>query len=322
MTISTEQFNLGELQVAGPLAVIPVFGPTPLLDYQSLADAMALGALVREIDGVASVNDLLVDNRSDQALLVFEGEEVLGAKQNRTFDAPVLISAHAGVQVPVSCVEQGRWSSGGEHDPMKPAPQAADPRLRRIKRESAHAQRLAGLEARADQGEVWRDVQERIADMDVDSPSGAMSDIYDHRRDHLGELTAAIRHQNGQLGALVAIGGEPRALDLVSRPEVFASLLPRLAQGYALDALSGQERPVDSRPCEEFLRQVLDAPRADLPTPGRGRGISLASPGFVGSGLEAGGELISLSAFASDDHRAGHTARGGRIRRPSRRRPR
>ena len=102
MTTSTERFNLGEPQVAGPLAVFPVFGPTPLFHYRSLADAMALGALVREIDGVASVNDLVVDNKTDAGLLVFEGEEVLGAKQNRTFDAPVLVAASEGARVPVS----------------------------------------------------------------------------------------------------------------------------------------------------------------------------------------------------------------------------
>ena len=205
---------------------------------------------------------------------------------------------------------------------MAPAPQAADPRLRRTKREAAQRAAMAGLDARADQGEVWRDVQERLTDMDVDSPSGAMSDLYEDRRSRLNELTRAVHHRDGQLGALVAIGGEPRALDVVSRPEVFASLLPRLAQGYALDALSGAERTIEPGLCDGFLREVLDSPRADLPTPGRGRGVSLASPSIVGSGLESDSELIALSAFASDGDAQGPLARGGRIRRPSRRRPR
>ena len=81
MTTSTELFNLGEPQVAGPLAVFPVFGPTPRLHYRSLADAMALGALVREIDGVASVNDLVVDLRCSGARRRQRGSA--GARQLR-----------------------------------------------------------------------------------------------------------------------------------------------------------------------------------------------------------------------------------------------
>ena len=48
---------------------------------------------VGELEGGASVNDLLVNNPADKPVLLFEGEEVLGAQQNRTFDVPVLVGA-------------------------------------------------------------------------------------------------------------------------------------------------------------------------------------------------------------------------------------
>src|SRR4051794_9522584 len=107
MTTSTQRFSLGEPQAAGPLAVFPVFGPAPRFAYQPLAEAIALGALVTELDGGASVGDLAVANPTNLPVLLFEGEEVLGAKQNRTFDASVLVDARSHLQVPVSCVEQG-----------------------------------------------------------------------------------------------------------------------------------------------------------------------------------------------------------------------
>ena len=261
----------------------------------------------------------MVDNPTDQPLLVFEGEEVLGAKQTRTFDSSVLVDARARSQVPVSCVEQGRWSSGREADAMSPAPQAADPRLRQVKRQAANRAAVAGLEARADQGEVWQEVSSRLADHGVDSTSDAMSDLYDDRRGRLEEMTGVVEHLDGQLGALVAIAGAPRAVDLVSRDEVFASLLPRLAQGYALDAASSEDAPVDGEACAAFLTDALDAPRAELPTPGMGRALSLAGQRLVGSGLECDDELIQLSAFAADGDP--QRAASGRIRRPSRRRP-
>jgi hypothetical protein len=323
MTTSTQAFTLGEPQVAGPLTVFPVFGPAPRFVYRSLSEAIELGALVKELDGGASVGDLALENSTDGALLVFEGEEVLGAKQNRTFDSSVLVGAGSRVRVPVSCVEQSRWSAGREAEPMVPAPQAADPALRRLKRAAANRAARAGQAARADQGEVWQAVDLRLAGHGVESSSGALNDLYKHERGALLTIAGGVAHREGQLGALAAVSGRPQVLDLVSRPGVFASLLPRLAQGYALDALSLEGGTPDRAACESFLSSGLEAPRAELPTPGLGCGIAVAGRQLIGSGLEYEGELVQLSVFdargpegAVPDGAAG----AGRILRPSRRR--
>ena len=119
MNTLTRQYTIGEPQVVGPLAVFPVFGPDPLLDYCTFAQATELGALARELDGGASVRSLVVENPTDLPLLVYEGEEVLGAQQNRTFDDSVLVAAGAKLDVPVSCVEAGRWDGTRHAEPMR-----------------------------------------------------------------------------------------------------------------------------------------------------------------------------------------------------------
>jgi hypothetical protein len=43
-------------------------------------------------------------------LLLLDGEELVGAKQNRILNTTVLVDAHVTVTIPVSCVEQGRWT--------------------------------------------------------------------------------------------------------------------------------------------------------------------------------------------------------------------
>jgi hypothetical protein len=324
MDTITSAFTLGEPQVAGPLSVFPVFGPEPRLAYRAFAQATELGAFVKELDRGASVNDLLVENPTDLALLVFEGEEVLGAKQNRTFDVSVLVAAGIRVELPVSCVEARRWDPWPADETFDVAPQAAYPGLRRLKRARANARAAAGVAARPDQGEVWNEVGNRLALHGVESTSGALDDLYSERRPDLDELAKAITQVDGQLGALAEVGGRPVALDLVSRPDAFASLLPRLAQGYALDALV---EPGDARPDRDaasgFLRAALDAPRLHLPTPGVGHGLAIGGDGVVGSGLEHEGELIQLSAFPAEDlpRESRHPAIAP-IARPSRRRRR
>jgi hypothetical protein len=304
-------YTLGGPQVAGPLAVFPVFGPQPRLEYRAFAQAAELGAFVKEVESGAVVSRLSVENRTDLPLLVYEGEEVLGAQQNRTFDVTSLVPAGERILVPVSCVEQGRWEHARHREPLRPSPQAADPSLRRTKRAAVNA---AG---RVDQDEVWAEVSGRLAGHGVHSESVAMSDLYERRRGVLGALSGAVRHVDGQLGALACVSAQPVALDLVNRADVFAALLPPLVQGYALDALGGPEAEPDPRRAEAFLRSALAAPRCDCRTVGLGRAVVLGTHAPIGAGLEHEGELIQLAAFPAE----GVARRPSpRVARPSRRR--
>jgi hypothetical protein len=54
------------------------------------------------------VPDLAVESKGNVRLLFIEGEELVGAKQNRILNTSVLIAAHTKPKIPVSCVEQGR----------------------------------------------------------------------------------------------------------------------------------------------------------------------------------------------------------------------
>ena len=116
--------------------------------------------------------------------------------------------------------------------------------------------------------------------------------------------------------------GVPVALDLVSRPDVFAPLVGPLVQGYALDALGGSEEVARLAPAQDFLRSALAAARRERPGPGMGRAFGLDEGTLVGAGLEHDGELIQLSAFpAEHGGRSSSEATSLRIARPSPRRP-
>ena len=128
---------------------------------------------------------------------------------------------------------------------------------------------------------------ERLADHDVASPSAAMSDLFDGRREDLGKLSGAIHHVEGQTGAVACVAGVPVALDLVSRPEVFASLLGPLSQGYALDALGAPETVARTAPAASLLHDVLGAVRVERPTSGDGAGLQPARPRLRGRGAGA-----------------------------------
>lgn len=311
-----EPLRVGDPDVVGSLAVFPVFGPPAVLSYIAFVQASASGLQIKERDGGASVNDLIVTNPTGLNVLLYEGEEVLGAQQNRTFDVSVLVPAHGAISVPVSCVEAGRWDGSRHGEALTPAPQAAYPALRRMKNAQARAQASMGAEARADQSAVWQEVASKQSRHGVASDTGAMHDVFEHRRGRLGEMVERIGIRDEQCGALVAVGGRLDVLDYVSRPDVFAALHAPLVQGYALDALERRARSAPTvEEAQDWLDRAMSAPVTEQDGIGMGRDVRFEGSGAAGAGLVRGMELIQLTAFA-DAPAESRTA----IRRPSRRR--
>ena len=63
---------------------------------------------ITEVSQGGSVPDLKLINRSARKLLVVDGEEPVGAKQNWIVNATFLIAGMTKIIIPVNCVEQGR----------------------------------------------------------------------------------------------------------------------------------------------------------------------------------------------------------------------
>ena len=110
------------------LTVFPLFAePHGQVDYLLSDEAIQAGSVtVQEVSEGGSVPDLLVENSGDIRVLFLEGEELVGAKQNRILNTSVLLPARSKIKIPVSCVERGRWAykskhfgSGGRHSSSK-----------------------------------------------------------------------------------------------------------------------------------------------------------------------------------------------------------
>lgn len=151
--------TVGDPDVAGPLAVCPIFGTTCAQPFASSAQAARDETLVvKEVEEAASVTDLIVTNVGDAPVLLCEGEELLGGQQNRTLDASVLLGQGTTVKVPVTCVEEGRWDWSRRREAVATSPQSLSPDLRRTKSRSADQQESFARRAQADQQEVWREM--------------------------------------------------------------------------------------------------------------------------------------------------------------------
>jgi hypothetical protein len=219
------------------LAVFPLFArPSRAVDYELSHEAMAKGSvLVQEVSNAGSVPDLAVENKGDARVLFLEGEELVGAKQNRILNTSVLVAAHGTSKIPVSCVEAGRWTyksrhfgSSGTHSPYA---------LRKVLKGSVH-ESLKGMHGYySDQSAVWAEVARQQKALGASSGTHAMNDTFEAHRKRLDEFREKLTYVEGAVGAAVAIGGKVAAIDLFDKAATCERVWKRLLSGAVLDAL-------------------------------------------------------------------------------------
>ena len=159
----------------------------------------------------------------------------------------------------------------------------------------------AGQQPRAAQGEVWQEIAAKSARHGARSDTGALHDVFEHRRDLIDRAAREIEMKCSQVGMLAAIGGRFVVLDYISDVEAFAELHDPLVAGYALDAIEPDalDTPAPSLDdARDFLALLLDAPTRTAAAVGLGEALRFDFGGLGGTALATDGELVTLTAFA------------------------
>lgn len=241
MSVALPTVRVGDPLRHEALSVFPLFSEANGgVDYRLSDDALSdESLLVEEVSEGGSVPDLLVENKGDLRVLFLEGEELVGAKQNRILNTSVLVAAHSKIEIPVSCVEQGRWGyksryfgSSGSHSPSK---------LRRALKASVSKSVKEDRGYRSDQAEVWKEVACLHAAHGIESGTAAMSDAFDTYEDRIGAYREKLKYVDGASGVAVAIGGRVVAIDLFDKTATCQKVWDRMLSGVVFDALESGE---------------------------------------------------------------------------------
>src|SRR5689334_20039884 len=106
------QIEIGLESTFDNMTIFPLLdGHRGAADYLTLDEALGGGLVhITEVSVEGSVTDLELTNESDQPVFLLDGEELIGAKQNRVLNLTILAPAKRTIVIPVSCVEAGRWS--------------------------------------------------------------------------------------------------------------------------------------------------------------------------------------------------------------------
>jgi len=283
------------------LTVVPLLGrDLPEPRYLTLAAALEKGWIqIREVGAGGSVPELDVQNDADLAVLLLDGEELVGAKQNRVLNLSVLVPAGKTIRIPVSCVEAGRWRHVSPTFRDSDRAQFARGRAKRSMCVSLSL--LRSGRPSSDQGEVWSEIDQKMARMGAHSPTGAMAAFYDLHRHGLGDYVSQFPLERDQVGAVFGVGSSVLGMELFDSPAVFRKLFPKILRSYAIEALEIQETDVpspDLEAAETFLRSVSDARVETYPAVGLGTTLRIDTKGLAGGGLAWEERLVHAAAFA------------------------
>lgn len=303
-----------DAQRIGGVAVVPIRGdaviPPP---YVVGSEALAKGVVeVTEVPGAAAVGRLAIHNRLELPVLFVEGEELVGGMQNRVVNVTVMAAPKSTTELPVSCVEKGRWHRDTrEH---RHSGRVIDRTIRAEKVHSLAVDRQARLDHVADQELVWDLVEESLDESGIESMTMAAYDGYRDRAGKLSEWKKRIRVFDDQFGFAAVSADGMLGVEMVRPARAFRALFPLLLDSYLVEcvgAAGGGRRRIPSRVnLRDELGEELEVARV--------KGVSLGNNVYavwescVGHGLFYGGSLVQFSILRQEKRGSWRTRRHAR----------
>ncbi len=194
-----------------------------------------------------NVNELAVENVSNEDVFIESGDIVKGGAQDRTLKDDLILPSKSGkVSLSSFCVEHGRWSRrgneavgtfGGAHDAI------------------ASKQLKMAVKMKKDQGEVWARVAEAQAQISsnlrTDVRAAASPTSYAMTMEapavqrsidgFLQDLAGIINGKNDVIGYAFAIDGKLNSADVYASHDLFAKLWMKLLRASSVEAVTGYQ---------------------------------------------------------------------------------
>lgn len=226
------------------LTIFLVHGKDDLKGRRFLTLQEALQQKKIRVHETGNVNQLSVENLSDEEIFIQSGEIVRGGKQDRVLAVDLILKARSG-RTPIAafCVEQGRWRQrGGEStlyfdnsSNMAPGNELA-----------------IAVKKDRQQGSVWSSVskfQGRLnSNLDTSvadsaSPSSLELSLENAKvkqtaDSYVKSLHDAVKGHDDAIGLVAAINGELLSADVYGSPALFRKLLHKLLQTRAIEAIA------------------------------------------------------------------------------------
>jgi hypothetical protein len=283
-----DSITVGAPQVFEEVQVFPLFSSqSESSTFLQLDEALKAGlAEITEVSDAGNVPQLTVINKSPRDIIIYDGQQLIGAKQNRVVNITVVVAANSTLPIPVSCVEQRRWSYNSPG--FASSDHYSYPSLRSTTHGDVTAKMKSGGSSHADQGKVWQNISAKAARMEVFTATDSMEDIYASHAPDPEVLNVAFNVAENQVGYMAFIKGGFAGSDLFASTEVCRGKMEKLLRGYYLDSRDDGVT-FDRVEIADILREVRGAEHREFSTVGKGRERRFDAAHVQGSWKEVDG---------------------------------
>ncbi len=288
------------MQLAEPfflrnLVVFPLVGTGSNGTYQTLQEA--LEHRQAQLLDTEDINEVVLRYRGSDPLVMMEGEEVLGARQNRVFVTTLVAEEPVETPVPVVCVEEGRWSGGTT---FRPSDTVAYPRLRAILSSSVFRNLTHTQTYKADQTAVWESIRSTLTRLQVQSRTQSLHDSFEQLREFLDDYLEDAAFPEDTQGLVSLAGGQILGMDLFASSTLFQKFQQWILRGYTLEAMMLMDRSTpypEPEGVQQFLEAVQTLPYRRFPGVIHGEEHRALAQGIVARAAVHRQRLVHLSAF-------------------------
>ena len=291
--------SLGDLQCVRGLGVIPILAEEvpelPVLEPLELA----LGggsARITETSPGGEVPFLLLENTGDRPIIILDGEEVVGGKQNRIINTTLVILAGTSVKIPVSCIQAGRWRH--ERADFESAGSVFRARSRAAQMATVTANVRESGSFLSDQGAVWDEVSASLGELGVHSETSDFREGRERVADKLEEFVGAIRPAENQIGSIFINAKGILGLEMLGTPVLFSQVCEKVTRSFAFEVLGSPDlNGASMEAATQWWDAILKSPFTRHTSPAAGEDIRVGTEALIGSGLIWDGVVVHFSCF-------------------------
>jgi hypothetical protein len=275
--LAAQTHQPGEYRISGPyshenLSVFLIHGPNRSANKMlTLEEAVDQHKVV--VYETRNVNELSIENVSDEDVFIESGDIVKGGAQDRTLKDDLILPSKSGkVSISSFCVEHGRWTKRGNESVAT---------FNAAQETVATKQLKMAVRMKADQREVWDQVAQAQAKLGArvgGSANAATSPtsfamtmeapaVRRSTDGYIQELAGVVNGKSDVVGYAFAIDGKINSADIYGSHDLFARLWMKRLRASSVEAVS------EFQAGKKFEPVPIGAVKAALQDADSGKGI-------------------------------------------------
>jgi len=200
------------------------------------------------------VNELSIENRTDQDIYVQAGDIVKGGQQDRVLAVDLIVPPKSGkMAIAAFCVESGRWNKreGERAEVFSSSAEVVATKDLKMAAKSAKSQ-----------GAVWENVtvaQDKLSENLSTRVNSSVSEsslqlavenrkVQETAAGYTRALSGVVKEKNDVIGYVFAINGEVNSADVYASNQLFMKLWPKLLKANAIEAIAELQKDLKFEP--------------------------------------------------------------------------